>query len=91
MSLGPITTHLGPSVFRFFFQGKFRFSKWLFPFFPENSVFSQFFKSFPVSNKIYFTVFSRKFLFFRIYESRIEYLVVYNRLWVNKHGGDMPT
>ena len=48
-----VTWPVGPSVFQFvcFFQGKFRFSKWLFPFFqcfPENSgVFSQFFKPFP--------------------------------------------
>ena len=83
--------YVGRSVFLLFFQGKFRFSKWCFPgkCFPENSggffticqavsVFSIFTSKFPffsVLNKVFFTVFSRKFLFFRIFESRTEYLV----------------
>ena len=47
---------IGPSVFQGGgFQSKFRFSKWLFPFFqcfPENSVFSQMFKPFPFFSNI---------------------------------------
>ena len=76
------STEVGPSVFRGFFQGKFRFSKWLFPFFSVFSRKSCFFTIFQAISGVFqfllvnffFSVLLKVSLFFRIYESRTEFL-----------------